>query len=137
MGLFDKSNKVKDNCVIVCGNDTEITAKNFRSKGIRNILTCSSCQSISDLGWPESEVKNFTLCFNHYIPIGVINYDKWYGQVLGSAHLDRWGTEPEMKIISTTSPEKKGSIMLHWQAVNRQRVKEIADILSVSISEWS
>ena len=132
----DEEKNVKDVSTIIFGIDTLITEKAFRSKGIRNILTCWSSSGMNEFTWPSGDVKNLTLCFNHNIPIGVINYDKWYGQVIGGARLDRWGKNPEIK-ISSVPTEKKGMILLHWEQVNQEKCLSAAGALENSVREWS
>ena len=132
----DEEKNVKDFSTIIIGGDTIATAKAFSSQGVRNILTCWSSAGMKDFIWPGGDVKSLTLCFNHDIPIGVINYDKWYGQVMGGARLDRWGKNPEIK-ISSVPTEKKGMILLHWELVNQEKCLSVAEALEKSIMEWS
>lgn len=145
MGIFDKllgkktvadSKSVRDGSTIIMGGDALKTAEAFRSNGVRDILTCWSSSELKDFSWPEGEVKGLTLCFNHNIPIGVINYDKWFGQVLGGAGLDRWGKEPEIK-VSCVPTEKKGMILLHWNMVDQNKSISTAENLEKSIRVWS
>lgn len=132
----EEGKEVKDISTIILGVDTQETAKSFRSKGISNVLTTWTSVGMKELTWPSGEVKNLTLCFTHNIPIGVINYDKWYGQVMGSASLDRWGKNPEIRISSVPS-EKKGIILLHWDEVDQERCLRVAVALEKSVHEWS
>ncbi len=127
---------VKDFSTLILGVDTQETAKSFSSIGIPNILTCWTSVGMKELTWPNGGVKNLTLCFTHNIPIGVINYDKWYGQVMGSAMLDRWGKNPEIKITGVPS-EKKGIILLHWNEVDQEKCFRVAEVLEKSVHEWS
>ena len=132
----EEGKEVKDFSTLILGSDTQETAKSFSSKGIRNIFTCWTSIGIKELTWPSGEVKNLTLCFTHNIPIGVINYDKWYGQVMVSASLDRWGKNPEIKITGVPS-EKKGIILLHWDAVDQEKCHRAAVAIANSVHEWS
>jgi hypothetical protein len=132
----EEGKEVEDFSTIILGVDTQETAKFFRSKGIQNILLCWTSVGIKELTWPIDEVKNLKLCFTHHIPVGVINYDKWYGQVMGSAMLDRWGKNPEIKISSVPS-EKKGMILLHWDEVDQEKCLRVAITLEKSVQEWS
>ena len=147
MGIFDKllgkkseaeteTGTLKDGCTIIIGGNTQKTAQEFSARGVRNILTSWSATGVDALTWPEGEVANLTVCFNHRTPIGVINYDKWFGQVFGSAGLNPLGNNPQIR--STCVPaEKVGMILLHWSSVNKLTCISTLQKLEKAIQEWS
>jgi hypothetical protein len=147
MGILDKlmgkkqpkeeeSKAVCDGCTIMLGDKLGRVTRVFRERGIQHIINCWSTSLVTDLIWPEGSVNNITVCMNHAIPIGVINYDKWYGQVFMAAGLNRLGREPEMKITCTPS-EKVGMILLHWNLVDQPTCLATLDKLDKGIIEWS
>ena len=145
MGIFDKllgkdkeknSTTVCDDCTIVLGDADGKAVQAFRAKGIKNILSCWSGFDIKGLAWPDGKVNGLVACVNHSIPIGVINYLKWYGQVLKEAELNFGGMNPEIKITHTAN-EKVGMILLHWDSVDKQACVAVMEKLEHALIEWS
>jgi hypothetical protein len=147
MGIFDKllgkkteaeigTGTLKDGCTIIIGGDVQKAAQAFRARGVPDVLTALFISGINDLTWPEGEVSNLTVCVNHRIPIGVINYEKWFGQVFGSAGLNPMGNNPQIR-FTYVHTEKSGMILLHWSSVNKLACLSTLEKLEKAIQEWS
>jgi hypothetical protein len=147
MGIFDKllgkkneaekgTGTLKDGCTLIISGDVQKTAQAFRARGVHDVLTAFSISGINDLTWPEGEVANLTVCVNHRIPIGVINYEKWFGQVFGSAGLNPNGNNLQIR-FTYVHAEKSGMILLHWSSVNKLACFSTLEKLEKAIQEWS
>ena len=145
MGIFDKlfskkqeeeTNTVTDGCILMLGDKSRKATAAFRAKGLRSIINVWSGINLNDLVWPAANVGNLTVCKNHTIPLGVINYDDWYNKVLLASNLNRLTNKPEVKTTCTPS-EKIGMILLHWDSVSKDTCIETVAGVEKALIEWS